>query len=472
MTERLPKIAAVAVALALLPIMFYLAYSRPYYFSSGFLGGLIVFEFLLLAVWLYRRIFFVVVMLAFLFAGMDLPLGGIWTSGRWFFLIAGASIGFFIMLKERRLRFGVFHAFAMFAALSAIVSALVSRYPVFAFLKATSLLLLFVYAGTGARLAVVGREQRFFSGLLLSCEIFVGAIGTFYFFGIEAMGNPNSLGAVMCIVAPVILWGTLIDAEPLVHHRRLLLYALCTYLLFYSHARAALAAAALSCALLCLALHRYKLLGQGVVIVVILAASAAIFNPAAFSERVSSLKSSVIYKDRDSSLGVFASRQGPWQGAMDGIHKHFWFGSGFGTTDTGQDASAHLGNFSSNSLATAENGTSYLTIISWVGLVGVLPFVALLLALLHKVMRTILWMLNTGNPFHPAVPLAMIVVAGLLHAGFEDWLFAPGYYLCVFFWSLAFALVDLSPWAPLPSFSGASRPWLIRQGMDGVVPSR
>ena len=36
----------------------------------------------------------------------------------------------------------------------------------------------------------------------------------------------------------------------------------------------------------------------------------------------------------------------------------------------------------------------------------------------------------------------MVMVAGLLHAGFEDWLFAPGYYLCVFFWSMAFVFVD------------------------------
>jgi len=29
-----------------------------------------------------------------------------------------------------------------------------------------------------------------------------------------------------------------------------------------------------------------------------------------------------------------------------------------------------------------------------------------------------------------------------VHAGFEDWLFAPGYYLCLFFWSMAFVFVD------------------------------
>jgi hypothetical protein len=45
----------------------------------------------------------------------------------------------------------------------------------------------------------------------------------------------------------------------------------------------------------------------------------------------------------------------------------------------------------------------------------------------------------------------MVIFAGLIHAAFEDWLFAPGYYLCVFFWSVAFVLIDFAPWAPLPT---------------------
>ncbi len=38
-----------------------------------------------------------------------------------------------------------------------------------------------------------------------------------------------------------------------------------------------------------------------------------------------------------------------------------------------------------------------------------------------------------------------MMAAGLVHAAFEDWLFATGYYLCVFFWALAFVLVDVLP---------------------------
>jgi hypothetical protein len=50
---------------------------------------------------------------------------------------------------------------------------------------------------------------------------------------------------------------------------------------------------------------------------------------------------------------------------------------------------------------------------------------------------------SSGNIFAPAVPAAAILVAGLIDAGFEDWLFAVGYYLSVFFWVMAFILADL-----------------------------
>jgi hypothetical protein len=38
-----------------------------------------------------------------------------------------------------------------------------------------------------------------------------------------------------------------------------------------------------------------------------------------------------------------------------------------------------------------------------------------------------------------------VVIAGLVHGAFEDWMFAVGYHVCVFFWSIAFILVDLAP---------------------------
>ena len=473
MTERIPKRVLIAVVAVCLPLLAYLAGIRPGYFTSpDYLARVLLFEFLLVALWLYRSIFFPLIVVTFLLAGTSLPVGGIWVAVRWFFLCAGAFLGSFIMLKERRHHFGLFHALAVFAVLAGLASAFVSRYPKFALLKAISLLALFVYAGTGARLAVTGRENRFFNGLLTGCELFVAGIAALYFLGIEAMGNPNSLGAVMGVVgAPVLLWGTMLDDEPWVLLRRKILSAVAIYLTFQSHSRAGLAGAIISCGLLCLALRRYKLLGQGIILTLILVAGSAIVNPEAFSRNASSLSSTVVYKGKDPRLGVFASRRTPWQGALETIRNHFWLGTGFGTTDNGQDASAHLSAFSTVEGVTAENGSSYLAITTWVGMLGVVPFLFLLLVLLNRVLRTVFWMLNTGNPSHPAIPLAMVMVAGLVHAGFEDWLFAVGYYLCVFFWSLAFILVDVAPYARLPQLSVKWRPKPVRPHWGGVAPS-
>ncbi len=477
MNERATKVAVIAALVLFLPAAACLAYFRPGYFTSPTdLARLLLGECLIVALWFYRRVFFPLVLASFLFAGIDLPLGGVWTAARWFCLGAGALVGCFIVLKERVHRFRLFHAVAALAVLSALVSAVVSRYPGVAILKALSLLLLFVYAGTGARLAVTGRESRFFTGLLIGCEVFVAVVAGFYFLGVEAMGNPNSLGAVMGVVAaPLLLWGTLVEENEFVLRRRQILYVVAMYLTFHSHSRSALAAVCVSCGLLCLALRRYKLLGQGVVIVLILVAGSAIVNPEAVSKSVSHLEDSVLYKGKDPTLGVLSSRQTPWQTAEDSINKHFWLGAGFGTTDNGEDASQSVGqhgHFASSQDVTSENGSSYLSIATWVGMLGILPFALLLLVLLRGIVRTVSWTLSTGNPFHPAIPLAMVMVAGLIDAGFEDWLFAVGYYLCVFFWSLAFVFMDFVPASPLTQFSFKWRSTPVAQGWSGTAPSR
>ena len=76
---------------------------------------------------------------------------------------------------------------------------------------------------------------------------------------------------------------------------------------------------------------------------------------------------------------------------------------------------------------------------------GALPSVLLLLGVTVRIVRTVKWMWTTGSAFHPGIPLAMVIVAGFANAAFEDWMFAAGNYLCVFFWSLVFILVDVAP---------------------------
>jgi len=456
MTDRIPKAVLIGAASILPFLLAYFAYRRPGYFSSQtYLGGLILLEFLLAGVCLYRRVFFPVVIIAFLLAGVDLPVGSFWKSARWLFLAVGALVGTFIMLKDRLYHFRLFHSVATFVVLTSLISAAVSNYPKVALLKVLSLFLLFLYTATGARIAAKGRENRFFGGLIIGCEIFVGATAMLSFLGIEAMGNPNSLGEVMGIVgAPILLWGVLIGESQTVNRRRWVLYLMSLYLTFHSHARAGMAAAFISSCILCIALRRYKLVVQGVVVLLILFAAGAIFRP----ESLDSLVTSTLYKESGEERGLLASRETPWNTAVENIREHPLFGTGLGTTAKGGDANEEQGQFSSSSNITAENGSSYLAIVSGVGLVGTLPVLFLLLLIVGKVFRTFMWMRTSGSPLHPAVPLAIVMVAALVHATFEDWMFAPGNYMCVFFWSLAFILADVTPSAPLlPSHSWHAR---------------
>jgi len=469
MIERIPKSILVAMAILLPLFLAILAFARPQYFTSQtYLGGLLLLEFLLAAIWMYRRVFFSVILVAFLFAGSKLPVGTVWNAARWLFLGVGAFVGCTIMVKERSYKFGLFHALAAFAVLAALVSASVSLYFSVAVLKALSLLLLFVYGSTGARLAVMGRESRFFSELLTGCEVFVSVIAVLQFSGTDPMGNPNSLGAVMGVVgAPILLWGALLEGHKVVRFRRALLYAVSMFLVAQSQARAGMIAAFISCGVLCLALRKYRLFTQALATGLILITTAAIVQPEAFSNTLSSLTSAVLYKGKDPRFGVLASRESPWQEAVASIREHFWFGTGFGTTDNGLVPSEHLGPFSSSIKTKSEIGSSYLSIATWVGMLGVLPFLLTLLLVSSKVIQTIVWMSRTRIPSHPAIPLAMVILAGMLHAAFEDWLFAPGYYLCVFFWSMAFILVDVVPSLASPDI--ARVPEGVQQRWTSIV---
>ena len=75
-------------------------------------------------------------------------------------------------------------------------------------------------------------------------------------------------------------------------------------------------------------------------------------------------------------------------------------------------------------------------------MVGDIPFFTLVILIAVNVGRGLFRTRRTGNASSPVLALAGVLAAGLVHAAFEDWLFAVGYYLCIFFWSLAFIMVD------------------------------
>lgn len=441
-----------------------------------FLGGLIGLEALVVALWGYRQRFLPVLLVAFLLASLKVPLHSIWLAARWGVLAAGAMVGFILFMKRSSQTFGTFHLVAFFAVIAALVSALVSAYPSIALLKTTSLLLVFLYGAAGARLAVVGREARFFAGLLWGCEILVYISAISYFvFHYPLCGNPNSLGVLMGLVAaPLLLWGVIVSKGTKSYKRRVLVLVLCLLLLLSSYARAAIGAACLSSMLLCVALRHYRLLVKGAAVVLLGALLMVAISPMpevrSGGGPIESLTDTFFYKGKRAQ-GLFGSRESPWQRTSAAIRKHPWFGTGFGTSVTTVEQRPNDLSFES-SQSTKETANSYLEIAEWTGLLGVTPFYFLTLLIVINVGRVGLWMRRTCNAFSPAVPIAAVLAGAVFHAIFEDWLFAVGYYMCVFFWVLAFVLVDVVATmesAPAEVASRSQHPSLAWDGAYGAV---
>jgi O-antigen ligase len=453
----------------------YFVYSHLQYFGDvSFLGGILLLEVLIATLWKYDQRFFVLLMITFVWASMNVPLQDAWTVGRWVVLSAGAVVGYMVWTKTPRRPFGSLHLIALFCICAAFVSATVSEYVQMASLKALSLFLLFLYCASGARLAVLGRENRFFHGLLWGSEIAVYVTAICYFgLGQSIWGNPNSLGAAMSIgLFPILLWGWFTSDGPTVRFRRLGALLLCASLVFFSMARAGMASMTLVTLIFCFCLHQYKLLVKAVALVLLLIAVTGMLAPEALNQRLGGLKDAVLYKGHKEE-GMLGSRRTPWERSIATIKEHPLFGTGYGTSPTGEPG-LEFRTVASTWETSREHGSSYVTIAEWVGLLGVLPFVALLVVTVSNVWKVCAWMKRTADPRHYSIPLAMVVLAGLIHANFEDWLFAVGYYLSVYFWVLAFLLADLVPAAvvaPVANVvSGTPRP--LPADFGAVVPNR
>jgi O-antigen ligase len=328
---------------------------------------------------------------------------------------------------------------------------MMSNVPMIALLKVASLFLLFLYVSTGARLAIVGREERFMRGLLLGAEavVFVCALGALV--GLSLLGNPNSLGAVMAVgLAPLLLWGFVVAQTSAERYRRGAALLVCGLLLYSSLSRASLLAAAVSALVFCVCLRRQRLFVRGAFLCVFFLSIAAVARPEQFSNLVSSTAENVVYKGKREQ-GLFGSRKNPWEEGIALVKEHPWFGTGFGTSDVGEVRGGPgsgldvMEGLYTGAGALREHGNSYLAMMEYMGLFGVIPFVFLLFLVVRMIVQMCLWMRRTANVYHPGIPMAMVLVAGLVHAFFEDWLFAVGYHLCVFFWIMAFLLKDLLP---------------------------
>jgi len=415
---------------------------RPgYLLSTEYLGALMILQVLAAVLWKFQQRFFPFLILIFVAASTPAPL----QSVRWLILGTGSLVGCVICLRNRLPPVGTFHWIACFCVLAALLSATAPDYPKQAVLKSLSLLLLFIYGSFGARLAVAGRAAQFGAGLLLGSEALVYLLTVLYFiFHVEILGNPNSLGAVTGVFAmPLLLWGVFVSESIVVRRRRSFALLLALLLLLSSYSRASIAAAAISHILFCVVLRRYKLLMTGCVVAGLAAALVVTIAPPS-SEAPGSVSSAFLYKGHETA-GLLDSRKSVWGRSLTAIREHPLLGTGFGTIGSTFETGEVSGKFASSSLITREHGNSYLAIVEGVGLLGVVPFLILVFLVAIHASRVLVWTGSTLDPRGLAFPVAVVMIAGLFHAGFEDWLFAVGNYLCVFFWSLAFILVDLLP---------------------------
>lgn len=457
------------VALVLVGV--YWAYHDPYMVANPvILVGLIGIQFLLASLGAYRKLFFFAVMISFLWAGVGLPLKDAWGTGRWVVLFFAAAVGMTLWLKESRQHFGALHLVALFCALSALSSAAVSAFPRTALLKASSLLLLFVYTSSGARLAQLHRERQFVRNLVTACEV-IAFVSVAFYFGLrsQVFGNPNSLGAVMGVaVVPLLAWGILdVDSESQ-RRRRILAFVLGLGLLVYSRSRAGMLAGIGASSFLLLNLRNYRLFARFAMMGVAALALVGLWNPDLIGRSAEGVSENLVYKGHRGG-GILASRREPWDATMATIREHPYLGGGFGTTQTGAENEKGASAISTTSGTSREHGNSYLALLEWVGILGILPFLMLVGGMVLEVGKVGRYMRRTLDGTHPAVPLAMVCLAGFIHAMFEDWLFAVGYYLSVFLWCLAFCLMDLTremAHAPAHSFAPV-RPGALESAWQG-----
>ena len=427
-------------------LLILLAEMRPGYFATiSYIGGLFLLEVVLASVWHYEKWFFAILMFTFLWAGSEVPLAGAASAGRWVFLLVGGFVGVVKWgTRGEKQKFSAIHLLAVFCVVSALVSGLVSARAQLSLLKSSSLLLLFLYVSCGLRVAVADRADAFFNGFVTAIEVLTFVTGVVYIgLGYPLFNNPNSLGAIMGVaVVPVLSWSLVICDDRRVRSRRIVALCLAGYLLASSLSRAGLLASGLTLAVMCLALRRGLLLVKGMVVLAFLVTAIGVVQPSKFDALAASFTEDLIYKGKMEE-GLWGSRKSPWQTTVSVIKESPWFGSGFGTdnmrTQIEQESSFRTTG------GRIEHGSSYIALLQYVGLLGMVPFASLLMLIVSQIFRTCRWMRSTGEPRHYAVLLAMVCLAGLVHAAFEDWLIAPGYYLTLFFWTSAFLLSDFLP---------------------------
>ena len=427
----LPLVAAGSILFLLL-----LSVKRPHLFGESTLMALLVLVAVGFIASRYETYFWTVMVAVFFWAGSEFPLAGAMNLFRWVVLGLGAvlSLGYYAR-KANRIPFNHQHLLGLFTVVAAFASALVSVNPLMTTLKALSLAALFVYASIGARILWSRNPEPFVRRLVLMVEGLVYFTAIAYSASFEVWGNPNSLGLIMgCICWPVLLWRFILPGARLEYPRRLIPLLVCGALLVLSVSRASLTAACLVSMFLLVGARRYRTLLIGVSIFSAILLNTFLVTP----ERFQNASEIFLYKAGERG-NVMDSRNKPWERSLRTFRDHPWLGLGFGAADNSGDWRFGYVTIGQQN---RERGSSYLTMLETTGILGTLPCALLLLALIREIFRIFFWLRRTGKVNQPSVLAGAIILAGLVNACFEDWMFAVGYYMSVIFWVLALSLRD------------------------------
>jgi hypothetical protein len=241
-------------------------------------------------------------------------------------------------------------------------------------------------------------------------------------------GNPNSLGAFIPLVAPVLLLNLLrsFDKGPLIRVANVLLTIAYFILLFMSRSRAGLTATFLACGWWLYFAHRraFGLFLGGALI-------AAVITGLYFPENVRNLSQVYVYKG---SSYVLKSRGDLLSATWDAAKESPLVGVGFGVS---KGYSEDWEFAFESGIAGREKANSYLALVEEVGLIGA-GFVLLPLAwvLVAAIQRLMLFRRRhqMGEEFWVTLTLSACLVGGLGSAFFEAWLTSVGFFSTVLFW--------------------------------------
>src|SRR5580700_6476202 len=79
--------------------LYFIFFHLQQFGDVSFLGAILLLEVIIASLWNYDRRFFALLMVTFVWAGMNVPLHSAGIIGRWVVLAAGAFVGFVVWMK-------------------------------------------------------------------------------------------------------------------------------------------------------------------------------------------------------------------------------------------------------------------------------------------------------------------------------------------------------------------------------------